>query len=182
MVHSFCLSLLLLLLLLLLFYMEDIVRWLSLNSFSVLRRCPARWNDLGTTGSQSTQALLPYICPYFRGFQVPARHVLWPTALKLVSITNFDVLFLLMGSGAHHPKRTSPTLSLRDNLCQLFLELFPANVCLRCGPNIAEIIAVEENGRRMRDFASRFGRHFFQRWFRSYTDRSGDRKSRETHF
>ena len=31
---------------------------------------------------------------------------------------------------------------------------------------------VEENGRRMRDFASRFGRHFFQRWFRSCTNRS----------
>ena len=53
---------------------------------------------------------------------------------------------------------------------ELFLELFPANVCLRCDPRMAEINAerengrgkrkwlrktkmVEENGRRMRDFA-----------------------------
>ena len=33
----------------------------------------------------------------FRGFQMSAIPRVWPTALKLGCITNFDMLFLVMG-------------------------------------------------------------------------------------
>ena len=49
-------------------------------------------------GSGSTQAWLPYICLLFSGFSnVYHFACVWPTALKLGCITNFDVLFLVMG-------------------------------------------------------------------------------------
>ena len=46
-------------------------------------------------GSQSTHAWLPYICLLFSGFSNVYHSVcVWPTALKLGCVTNFDVLFL----------------------------------------------------------------------------------------
>ena len=49
-------------------------------------------------GSQSTHAWLPYICLLFSGFSnVYHSACVWPTALKLGRITNFDMLFLVMG-------------------------------------------------------------------------------------
>ena len=82
--------------------------------------------------------------------------------------------------GAHHPERPSPILSLRDNLCPVCRERLSPLQSAYGRNQRGKDTMVEENGQRMRDFASRFGRHFFQRWFRSYTDRSGDRSSRET--
>ena len=44
------------------------------------------------------QARLPYICLLFSGFSnVDHSTCVWPTALKLGCITNFDTLFLVMG-------------------------------------------------------------------------------------
>ena len=41
---------------------------------------------------------LPYICLLFSGFSnVYHSACVWPTALKLGCITNFDMLFLVMG-------------------------------------------------------------------------------------
>ena len=48
-------------------------------------------------GSQSTNALLPYICLLFSWFSnVYHFACVWPTPLKLGCITNFDMLFLVM--------------------------------------------------------------------------------------
>ena len=48
--------------------------------------------------NKSTHAWLPYICLLFSGFSnVYHCACVWPTALKLGSITNFDMLFLVMG-------------------------------------------------------------------------------------
>ena len=66
---------------------------------------------------------------------------------------------------------------------ELFLDMFPANICLRCGPHITEINA-EKSGDQSEVphpssvFLDRFCP--FPRWFRPYADRSGDRRSRET--
>ena len=47
---------------------------------------------------RSTQASLPYICLLFSGFSnVCHSACVWPTALKLGCIANFDMLFLVMG-------------------------------------------------------------------------------------
>ena len=50
-------------------------------------------------GSQSTwHAWVPYICLLFSGFSNVYRSAcVWPTALKLGCVTNFDMLFLVMG-------------------------------------------------------------------------------------
>ena len=48
--------------------------------------------------SQSTQALLPYICLLFSNFSnVFHSACVWSTALKPGCITNFEMLFLVMG-------------------------------------------------------------------------------------
>ena len=47
-------------------------------------------------GSESTRARLPYICLLFSSFVCHSMCV-WPTALKLGCVTNFDMLFLVMG-------------------------------------------------------------------------------------
>ena len=61
----------------------------------------------------------------------------------------------------------SHTKSERQPMPRLsFLELFPANVCLRCGLHMAEInVERRKNGRekRTKDVGLRFGCHFFQR-------------------
>ena len=47
---------------------------------------------------RSTQASLPYICLLFSSFSnVCHSACVWPTALKLGCIANFDMLFLVMG-------------------------------------------------------------------------------------
>ena len=49
-------------------------------------------------GSQAWVDPLPYICLLFSGFSnVCQSAAFWPTDLKLGCITNFDMLFLMMG-------------------------------------------------------------------------------------
>ena len=67
---------------------------------------------------------------------------------------------------------------------ELFLELFPANVCLPWSAYGRNQRGKEKWLRKTDEGCgtSLWPPFFFQHWFRSYTDRSGDRSSRETHF
>ena len=96
----------------------------------------------------------------------------------------YDKSWRETASGAHLPERPS-TLYPWSNLFPdwaIFRNVFPANFSLHCGPYMTEINA-EKKWRPKRSPASfvRFPQPFpFPRWFRSYADRSGDRRSRET--
>ena len=49
-------------------------------------------------GSQACMVVTPHICLLFSGFSnVCHSAAFWPTALKLGCVTNFDMLFLVMG-------------------------------------------------------------------------------------
>ena len=85
-------------------------------------------------------------------------------------------------AGAHHRERTS-TLYPCSNLCPdwaIFRNVFPANFCLHCGPYMTEINAEKNGGQSEVPHPSFvFLDHFlpFPRWFRSYADRNGVRRS-----
>ena len=96
-----------------------------------------------------------------------------------------QLILCLAYAGAHYPERPS-TLYPWANPCPdwaIFRHVFPANVCLRCGPHITEINAEKNDDQSevphpSSVFLDRFWP--FPRWFRPFAGRSRDRRSRET--
>ena len=89
-------------------------------------------------------------------------------------------------SGAHHLERTSPILSLRDNLWPNWA-IFRI-VSRKCLSPLWSAYGQNQRGKGKNGWGKQtkcvglhFGCHFFQLWVQSYMDHSGDRSSRETH-
>ena len=91
----------------------NVARWIALNQCLTCcfmfcpSLCPKRhiWSGGGVWGEGTCSLIKPYIffcCCLFIGLFIFLSNVchftnVWPTALKLGSVTNFDMLFLLMG-------------------------------------------------------------------------------------
>ena len=82
-------------------------------------------------GSQAWVDWLPYICLLFSGFSnVYHFACVWPTALKLGCITNFDMLFFVVGF-----------ISLVDEI--QFVLIYSHHICIRCISSLFHITNIQ---------------------------------------